>query len=139
VRFFLTADPVKELAEPRQLDLALDLTADEAAALEQKKDRLVVGLPTAETPNRRVWFLAVNHRVSVLANAHVRRALAHAINREKLLDDCFRGALQRRVHKAINGPYPAGSWACNPAPALRKEDKNSLDPHDPDLAASQKQ
>ena len=26
----------------------------------------------------------------------------------------IRALKQRQVHKAINGPYPAGSWACNP-------------------------
>src|SRR5204862_7484374 len=51
---------------------------------------------------------------------------------------CFRGARkQRQVHKAINGPYPAGSWACNPALKRSGEDKNSLDLFDLAFADSQ--
>jgi ABC-type oligopeptide transport system substrate-binding subunit len=64
----------------------------------------------------------------------VRKALAHAINREKLLDDHFRGSDKRqKIHKALNGPFPAGSWACNPNLTNRRE-KGSLDLFDADLA-----
>lgn len=60
-------------------------------------------------PSRRVYFLAVNHRNEKLRNDNLRRAIAHAIDREKILDDSFRDNL--KVHKALNSPYPAGSWA----------------------------
>jgi ABC-type oligopeptide transport system substrate-binding subunit len=92
-----------------------------------------VPLPTARTPNRRVYFLAVNNRRPLLAGADLRVALARAISREALLDDHFRKGLERKVHRALNGPYPAGSWACNPKLVSRK-DKDSLDPFDADLA-----
>jgi hypothetical protein len=129
VRFFSLADPVKELKD-RFIDLALDLTAEQAAAL---RGNFEVPLPTMTTPNRRIYFLAVNHRKAPLAHADVRIALARAINREQLLDNYFRKGLDRKVHLAINGPYPARSWACNPALGSRN-DKTSLDPYDPDLA-----
>jgi ABC-type oligopeptide transport system substrate-binding subunit len=122
VRFFQYTDAAKEF-ELGRLDLALDLTAEEAAKL-QRAGRVKVDLPRPGAPNRRVYFLALNQRRPLLANVKLRRALAYAINREKLLDDHFRGGL--KVHKALNGPYPAGSWACNPE--LKKDrDKDSLD------------
>jgi len=113
------------------LDLALDLTAEQAAEL--RKD-VTVPLPSDKTTsNRRVYFLAVNHRKPGLDNANLRIALARAIPREALLDDHFRKGLDRKVHKALNGPYPAGSWACNPSLVSRKGGE-SLDPHDEALA-----
>jgi ABC-type transport system substrate-binding protein len=133
VRFFALADPVKEMKDRNgDLDLALDLTAEQAAEL-QKETHLVVPLPSAATPNRRIYFLAVNHRHAALANADLRLALGRAIPREQLLDDHFRKGLGRKVHRAINGPYPARSWACNPT-LVSRQDKTSLDPYDPDLA-----
>jgi ABC-type transport system substrate-binding protein len=91
-----------------------------------------------ETPTRRVYFLAVNHSRTVLDKPAVRRAIAHAINREKLLDDFFREkvpagtgpVLGRRLHAALNGPYPAGSWACDPSVGVPKIN-GSLDLFDP--------
>ncbi len=122
VRFFACTDPAREFEQGR-LDLALDLTAEEAAKL-QGAPRVRVDLPRPGAPNRRVYFLALNQRRPLLVNVKLRRALAYAINREKLLDDHFRGGL--KIHKAINGPYPAGSWACNPE--LKKDrNKDSLD------------
>jgi ABC-type transport system substrate-binding protein len=64
---------------------------------------------------RRVWFLAVNHRRPPLQNnMDLRLAIAYAIHREEVLDKCFRGGYGKEVHQALNGPFPAGSWACNP-------------------------
>ena len=124
IRFYAVKDPVKELKEGR-LHLALDLTAAQAAAL--ASDAKVLVPPPG--PNRRVYFLAVNHRPGgVLANPEFRRGLALAIHREELLDFHFRTGLGKSVHKPLNGPFPASSWACN-------RDK-PLDPFDPQLAAT---
>jgi ABC-type oligopeptide transport system substrate-binding subunit len=126
-----TVDPAKELLEG-ELEMALDLTADQAADLRDRPG-IVVPLPADGPPNRRIYFLAVNHRKPVLEQAALRVALARAINRERLLDEHFRGKLGRKVHRALNGPYPAKSWACNPELKSRTE-KNSLDPYDVELA-----
>ncbi len=122
-------EAVKEIREGN-LDLVLDLTAQEAHELGQKAAALqvVVPLPSPTTPNRRIYFLAINQ--SRLPDASLRKALAHAINREKLLDTHFRGPLQRQVHKALNGPFPVGSWACNPA-LTNRQNKSGLDLYDP--------
>jgi ABC-type transport system substrate-binding protein len=133
VRFYAVTDPVAELqASPPTINLALDLTPEQAFAL-SKNPAFEVPMPSARTPNRRVYFLAVNNRNHALAQADVRIALARAIPREQLLDAHFRKGLGRQVHKALNGPYPAAVWACDPKLVSRK-DKTSLDPFDPQFA-----
>jgi ABC-type oligopeptide transport system substrate-binding subunit len=125
VRFYVYNDAVKELRQG-EMDLVLDLTAKEADELRQQADSLQVTapLPSAAVPNRRIYFLAVNQ--NRLKDAAVRRSLALAINREKLLNEHFRGPLKGQVHKALNGPFPAGSWACSPGLSNR-QDRASLD------------
>ena len=61
--------------------------------------------------NRRIYFLALNHRNSVFHNEAFRRGLANAIQRETILSQCFRKDLPNSIHRALNGPYPPGSWA----------------------------
>src|SRR5439155_16566793 len=113
--------------QPR-LHVLLNLTADEAASLQGKQYR--VQLPLVKRVNHRVYFLAVNHRKTPLHDENVRAALSLAINREKLLDEFFRGSYGRKIHKAINSPYPANCWASDPK--LRNaDDKNSCDPFNP--------
>jgi len=123
---FAYKDPVKDFGALK-LHLALGLTAAEADRLIKEKVA-AVPLPVAGTPNRRVYFLAVNHR-GPLASPELRRALAHAIPRERLLDDHFRTGLGRQVHKAINSPYPAGSWPTDPK-LVSQSGKDSLDLYD---------
>jgi ABC-type transport system substrate-binding protein len=133
VRFYATNDPVKEI-NTGKLHLVLDLTPEQAAEL-RKGGKAQVMVSKPPTPaNRRVWFLALNHRRPALANGDVRRALVHAIQREKLLDDFFRGPMGRDIHKAINGPFPAGSWPCSPRLAKTKGANPTLDPYDLDKA-----
>jgi ABC-type oligopeptide transport system substrate-binding subunit len=133
IRFYTyQQSPVEEVLHSK-IDLALDLTAEEADKLRQQADpsRITIRLPSPAAPNRRIYFLAINQRK--LPDVVVRRALAHAINREKLLNTHFRGPLGPKVHKALNGPFPAGSWACNPA-LTNRQNKNSLDLFDADKA-----
>jgi peptide/nickel transport system substrate-binding protein len=99
-------------------DLAPDLPADRAA-----EARALPGVRVHTVKDlRRIYFLAVNHRKAVLANEDLRRALAHAIDREAVLDACFRGPFAgeggggdkaNRPHRALTGPYPPGTWACD--------------------------
>jgi ABC-type oligopeptide transport system substrate-binding subunit len=114
IHFLRTTDPVKDL-EAGTIDLALDLTAEQAATL-LKSDKYDVPLPGAKSVNHRIWFLAVNHRKAVLEQADFRLALAQAINRVELLKKHFRGNKEelKEVHRVLSGPYPAGSWACKP-------------------------
>lgn len=112
VRLYATSDPVKDL-ETGRLQMALDLTPEQVNAL-RKKDRYIVPLPGPKAINRRVHFLLLNHSRPAVKNLDLRRALAYAINREKVLDECFRLGLGRDAHRALCGPFPTGSWACSP-------------------------
>src|SRR5262249_55049130 len=100
VRFWRCDDPAKDL-EDGLSDLALDLTAKQAAAL-KKNPAYEVPLPDEKTVNRRIYFLAVNNGKSSLSDPDLRLALALAIDREGLLDKHYREGLGRDVHRALN-------------------------------------
>jgi peptide/nickel transport system substrate-binding protein len=136
IRFYSYGDKTdlaKELNN-HNLDLVLDLTAKQAAELQKTRDPdIVVHLPSPAVPNRRIYFLAINTKK--LDDPKLRQALSFAIDREGLLNTHFRGSL-KGLHKALSGPFPAGSWACKPAEA---GDKDSQTLFDPDRAQLQKQ
>src|SRR5262249_33293195 len=111
IQFFQTDDPVKDLKNG-SLDFIPDLPADKVKAVQEAAKTYKVLGPM---PNRRIYFLAVNSGNPVLANADARKAIAHAIDRKKLLDDFFRAGLGENVHRVLNGPFPPNSWACDPA------------------------
>jgi ABC-type transport system substrate-binding protein len=71
-------------------------------------------------PDRRVYYLGINHRVASLASPDVRRAIAHAIDRQALLKQHFAadGAVAPR---SANGPFPRGCWLAAPAPRVPEE------------------
>jgi ABC-type transport system substrate-binding protein len=110
VRFFHSKDPATDFRLQR-LHVLLDPDAvTKVQGLDQVK--------TYALPNRRVYFLAVNHRRPALENSEVRLALAQAVNRTKILDEVFRAGWKgdEKPHRPLNSPYPAGCWAC-PEPA----------------------
>jgi peptide/nickel transport system substrate-binding protein len=125
IRFYSYDNAVERL-EHNKLDLVLDLTAQEAEELRQRSEKLnlEVATPSPMVPNRRIYFLAINNKK--LKDKGLRKALAYAINREALLNTHFRGPLKGQIHKVLNGPFPVGSWACNPAITNRQR-ANSLD------------
>ena len=112
IQFFETPNSVKDFEEGN-LDLILDLPSSQVKAMMAVAAKANVTIP-APLPNRRIYFLAVNNRRPDLDNPHLRRALAFAINREDVLNHAFRAGLGKDVHRPLNGPYPPGSWACNP-------------------------
>ncbi|HTU17098.1 MAG TPA: ABC transporter substrate-binding protein, partial [Gemmataceae bacterium] len=126
IRFYPCSDPVKDISSGK-LDLVLDLTAEQAQTLREKQ--IEVPLPSQAVPNRRIYFLAINNRK--LPDVKQRLAIAYAIDRDKLLDKHFRAGLKERVHKALNGPFPVGSWACPEQP------NRSLDLYDAVAAKNQ--
>jgi ABC-type transport system substrate-binding protein len=111
------SDPARDF-EQGKFDIALDLSAAQVAALQEKRKALSskrslhvnCPLPTEATSNRRVWFLAVNHRHAPLDLVELRQAIAHGINREALLDEHFRKGLGKAVHKPLVSPFPVRSW-----------------------------
>jgi peptide/nickel transport system substrate-binding protein len=127
IRFFVPKEPVREFRDGR-LHLLLDLPTPRLRELKQ------LGLPEQSLltlGNRRVYFLAVNHQNEALQNQHLRKAIAHAIDRDALLTSHFRGGYKgvdrdgrlmeqlgadsRPLHPELNGPYPPMTWACAPS------------------------
>jgi ABC-type transport system substrate-binding protein len=132
IRMFVSTNPVADFANKKApMHLYLDVPTAKAAAI---KNAGVAEVRPVE--NRRVWFLAVNHRIPALADAALRRALAHGIPRDLVLAECFGAPRPKMVsaaaawapggaalaesvlamprgprrHHALNGPFPAGSW-----------------------------
>lgn len=67
--------------------------------------------------SRRIYFLAINHKVPFLggkAGLELRRILAHGIQRDAILDACFRAGFAEH-HQPLNGPFLPGSWPCSPS------------------------
>jgi ABC-type oligopeptide transport system substrate-binding subunit len=115
IRLFVSQDPAADFHHPdHPMRLLLDLPTDRLPSLSDVRE-----IHTLKS--RRINFLAVNHRVTALQNQDLRQALGHAIDRERILNECFRGGLveeqkKRRVlhpefHQALTGVFPAGSWA----------------------------
>jgi ABC-type oligopeptide transport system substrate-binding subunit len=102
-----------ESPEPRP-HLALDLQTRQIEELTNPKSG-VRGVQVYTLPSRRVYFLAVNHRRPELHNPDLRRAIALAIDRERILDASFRAPVDslKKPHRVANGPYLPGSWACD--------------------------
>lgn len=146
IRMFAWPEDGKQDKAAPAPDLIIDVPADRLADVRKSGKYQINAL----LPNR-VYFLALNHRVKALADGNVRRALAHGIDRKEILDACFRRAYpeipflgigaaamhlanqveerqQPQRHRALNGPYPADSWACSPPPRV------PADLHDAELA-----
>ena len=106
--------------------LVLDVPGRSMAALQK------IGYAKVHSvPSRRVYLLAVNHRVPSLASVDLRRALAHCFSRSKMLADHFQPAdHSAKGYVPLSGPFPAQSWAHCPAPRV------PADPYQPELAAS---
>jgi peptide/nickel transport system substrate-binding protein len=109
IRFVAWPDADAELSKPAP-HLALDLHPAQAAALKRQG---YADLRPLQVP--RVWFLGFNHRRAPFANLNVRLALAHAIDRQGLLDRHFHTELAGATALAVTGPFPHGSWAAAPA------------------------
>ncbi len=98
-------DPVNEVRADR-IHILPDVPTKDLPKYEQQ-DRATVATPAV---NRRIHFLAINHRLPALQDINVRRGLAAAIDREAILNDVFRAG-QKQYHKALAGPFPSESWA----------------------------
>ncbi len=107
---FNRREPSESLAEFEEgtLHFVYDLLPEHAAQLSQQ-GRQVVKL---QTPS--VYYLCLNYQVPELKNVDLRLAMAHAIDRKMILDTYFRKGGQSADHAALNGPFPPGSWACDP-------------------------
>lgn len=75
------------------------------------------------TPGKVLHYLAINHRRPALSLQEFRVALAHAIHREKLLQEHWNPKLKGSVFDGVpaSGPFEAGAWTF-PLPTLFKTD-----------------
>ena len=111
IRMATWTDPRKDLAKPLP-HLILDAPTDQLATLKE-----FGYIENKLTASACVYFLAVNHRKPSLASVSVRRAIAHVLDRQGLLNRHFRTqALAGKYHRAANGLFPRESWANAPAP-----------------------
>jgi peptide/nickel transport system substrate-binding protein len=65
--------------------------------------------------SRRIYFLAVNHKVPTLGGERardLRRMLAYSIQRDAILTACFRAGFGEH-HQPLNGPFPPNTWPCS--------------------------
>ncbi|HEY8503992.1 MAG TPA: ABC transporter substrate-binding protein, partial [Gemmataceae bacterium] len=106
-----SSDPVADLARGN-MHIWLDLTSADLARLRADAAAAAQARIYTNRSHRRVHFLAVNHRMPALQSPELRRGLAAAIDREKILDEVFRAG-EAGAHRALAGPFPPGSW---PAP-----------------------
>jgi len=137
IRMFTWQQPVTDpVASEARAALLLDVPTEQLQTIKARGPGNI-----RSALERRVYFLALNHRVPVLGDADLRRALAHAIDREKILDDHFRGVppelhvlealapalavplrhlgeKRSEFHHALNGLYPADCWAYCPPPRV---------------------
>ncbi len=120
---FVRTEQTLSLREIRLLEV--DLTK---AELQKHRPDVILSVPTDKLSEvtesefnkisalrRRVVFLAVNHRMETLANTKLRRAIAHAIDRDDILKSCFRDGHDLPYHTSVNGIFPRESWTtCSP-------------------------
>jgi ABC-type transport system substrate-binding protein len=111
IHFYKPQEPASDFNpdSPRPLGLLLDLTAKQYHALSTAPGVTLLD----PMRNRRIYFLAVNHRnPPAKKNQKIRRAIGLAINRELILNQVFRDGA-KNLHRPLTGPYPPDSWACD--------------------------
>jgi peptide/nickel transport system substrate-binding protein len=123
IRFIHSENPAIDF-QKGGLHLLLDLPTE---ALQAIKSLDNVTYKTFR--NRRIYFLAVNHRLSALQDVRLRKAIGYGVDRELILNTVYRSFLRGGTevpHRPLNGPFPPDCWAA--MPDLKP------DPCDPPLA-----
>jgi hypothetical protein len=113
IRFVTSSsDPTPDIKAGR-MHLLLDVPTADWNRMRSPASGLRDSVAEYTAPTRRIWMLAVNHRRQALRDPLVRRAVAHAVDREKILDDVFRAGA-KEFHRPLTGPFPPNTWACPP-------------------------
>ncbi len=107
VRFNKTTNPLDELLSGK-IDFASELNLQDIAKLkEQGGNSPFLTAQTGVTfPNKRVYFLAINTADPKFDQPEVRKAIAHAINRSKILSDIWIGSGKAIAHNPLNTIFP---------------------------------
>lgn len=93
--------------------LIYDVRPVHVVQLQQSRQKRRSTEQVIKLPTRSIHFLAPNYRRPSLRNADLRLAIAHAIERDKILDAHYRPGSATADHAALNGPFPTRSWAFN--------------------------
>lgn len=104
------ADPTA-LFRSGQLHLLPDVPTADLAKFTAVNAKLggVAEVVTAAA-NRQIHMIAINHHRPELNSVALRRGVAHAIDRDDILDKVYRAGF-KNFHKPLVGPYPPESWA----------------------------
>lgn len=117
IRFVVpTADVAADLRNGK-IDLMLDVPTAEMVRLRAPEHGLARTIKEYSLASRRIWLLAVNHNRPALGGEPgkpLRRAIAHAIDREGILRDVFKAGTLH--HSILSGPFPNGTWATPESP-----------------------
>lgn len=111
IHFFVSADHAGDFTDlagggSHKMDLLLGLSTADVKQLGS------TGVIVRPMRNRRICFLAVNHRRAALENLAVREVIANAIDREGILNAYFRDPNSTiQYHRPLLGAYPPESWA----------------------------
>jgi ABC-type transport system substrate-binding protein len=103
------ADPAAEF-RGRRLDILTDVPTPDLSKFSADGNLGGQVRVVTAAQNRRVYLLAINHRRPALQSVDVRKGLLHAIDREKVLTEVYRGG-RPDVHRPMTGPFPPESWA----------------------------
>ncbi|MFL5339047.1 MAG: ABC transporter substrate-binding protein [Gemmataceae bacterium] len=126
IRFVVApSDPATDLREGK-IDLLLDVSSADLVRLRQSELGLARTVTEVTLPSRRIWMLAVNHRRPELGQEPgkpLRRALAHAVNRDDIVTKVFRAGTQ--AHRVLNGPFPPDTWATPKSPPPLFQDQKA--------------
>lgn len=106
---FHETDSIQALDEFRKgnIHLIYDVRPAHVSELLKQQKRI------ERLPARGIYFLAPNHRRLPLQNTDLRLAIAHAIDRDEILNTYFRPGGATGDHAPLNGPFPRDSWAFN--------------------------
>jgi peptide/nickel transport system substrate-binding protein len=105
VRFVVPKNPVADL-EAGRVQLLLDMPVQRCRDL---AGATLHDITFQTLGNRRVYFLAVNHRRPNLRSQALRRAIACGIDRDPILNKILKAGPGIR-QQPLNGPYPVSSW-----------------------------
>jgi ABC-type oligopeptide transport system substrate-binding subunit len=126
IHFVVTTDPVKDFANGL-LDMALDVQPEQIPAWKKRQTEAIqnaakdtikrlsldIPLATPRTPNRRVYFLALNlgeKGPAALKSTEVRRALAKSIPRTRIIEEMRKASGLTTLHTPLSSLYPVGTW-----------------------------
>ncbi|BAU09714.1 ABC-type transporter, periplasmic subunit [Leptolyngbya sp. NIES-3755] len=100
-------DSGARLAQVRagQIDFTVELAPDQKAEIEQDQS-----LTVANRPSFNVGYLALNPSFKELSDVRVRQAIAHAINKQSIVQAFWKGSAQTTPHFVP----PSLDWATSP-------------------------